>query len=57
MRIRIFMIIVISLVVGLSASWVFGQAQEVRLGALQDTTGATSDVGKDEALGVREAVQ
>ena len=32
-------------------------AQEVKLGALQDTTGATSDVGKDEALGVREAVQ
>jgi len=39
----------------LAASWAF--AQEVRLGALQDTTGATSDVGKDEALGVREAVQ
>jgi branched-chain amino acid transport system substrate-binding protein len=32
-------------------------AQEVRVGALQDTTGATSDVGKDEALGVREATQ
>lgn len=31
--------------------------QEVKLGALQDMTGATSDVGKDEALGVREAVQ
>ena len=42
---------------GLTASWVFGQAQEVRLGALQDTTGGTSDVGKDEALGVREATQ
>lgn len=37
------------------ASWAL--AQEVRLGALQDTTGATSDVGKDEAMGVREAVQ
>lgn len=35
----------------------YAQAQEVRLGALQDTTGATSDVGKDEAMGVREAVQ
>jgi branched-chain amino acid transport system substrate-binding protein len=32
-------------------------AQEVKLGALQDTTGATSDVGKDEAMGVREAAQ
>ena len=31
--------------------------QQVNLGALQDMTGATSDVGKDEALGVREAVQ
>lgn len=37
------------------ASWAIGQ--EVRVGALQDTTGATSDVGKDEALGVREATQ
>ncbi len=57
MRIRIFTIVMISLVMGLTGSSVFGQAQEVRLGALQDTTGATSDVGKDEALGVREAVQ
>jgi branched-chain amino acid transport system substrate-binding protein len=30
--------------------------QVVNLGALQDLTGGTSDVGKDEALGVREAV-
>ncbi len=35
----------------------FGFTQEVKLGALQDTTGATSDVGKDEAMGVREAAQ
>ena len=55
MRIRIFIIVVISFLLALAASWAF--AQEVRLGALQDTTGATSDVGKDEALGVREAVQ
>jgi branched-chain amino acid transport system substrate-binding protein len=41
--------------VSLSPSW--SLAQEVKLGALQDMTGATSDVGKDEALGVREAVQ
>ncbi len=39
----------------LTGTWIW--AQEVKLGALQDTTGATSDVGKDEALGVREAVQ
>jgi len=55
MRIRIFIIVVISFLLALAASLAF--AQEIRLGALQDTTGATSDVGKDEALGVREAVQ
>lgn len=32
-------------------------AQEVRLGSLNDLTGPTSDVGKDAALGIREAVQ
>jgi len=30
-------------------------AVEIKVGALQDMTGATSDVGKDEALGVVEA--
>ena len=49
------MIIGICFVLCLIASWTI--AQEVKLGALQDTTGATSDVGKDEALGVREATQ
>jgi len=45
-------------IIGFSAFAILAQdAKEVRLGALQDTTGATSDVGKDEALGVREAVQ
>jgi branched-chain amino acid transport system substrate-binding protein len=32
-------------------------AQEVKLGSLNDLTGPTSDVGKDIALGIREAVQ
>src|SRR3989304_2856845 len=32
-------------------------AQEIRLGSLNDMTGPTSDVGKDAALGIREAVQ
>jgi len=32
-------------------------AQEVKLGSLNDLTGPTSDVGKDVALGIREAVQ
>jgi branched-chain amino acid transport system substrate-binding protein len=31
-------------------------AQEVKVGALNDTTGATSDVGKDYALGIAEVV-
>src|SRR4030042_590851 len=43
------------LIVGLTAVWT--PAQEIRLGALQDTTGPTSDVGKGEAVGVRAAVQ
>jgi len=32
-------------------------AQEIKLGSLNDLTGPTSDVGKDVALGIREAVQ
>ncbi|MEW5909823.1 MAG: ABC transporter substrate-binding protein, partial [Thermodesulfobacteriota bacterium] len=31
-------------------------AAEVNVGALNDTTGATSDVGKDYALGIAEAI-
>jgi branched-chain amino acid transport system substrate-binding protein len=54
-KFRIFAIGLTFLIMGFTASW--GIAQEVKLGALQDLTGATSDVGKDEALGVREAVQ
>jgi branched-chain amino acid transport system substrate-binding protein len=34
-----------------------GWGQEVKLGSLNDLTGPTSDVGKDIALGIREAVQ
>lgn len=52
---RIKMIICICFVLCFIASWAIGQ--EVRIGALQDTTGATSDVGKNEAAGVREAFQ
>src|SRR3989337_3136963 len=56
MRVKtLFAIVLALLVIGLTAPFVF--SQEVKLGALQDTTGATSDVGKDEALGVREATQ
>src|SRR4030043_562308 len=55
MRVKIFMIVLSLIFAGLTVSG--GLAQEVRLGALQDTTGPTSDVGKGEAVGVRAAVQ
>jgi branched-chain amino acid transport system substrate-binding protein len=55
MKVKVFMIIGAFFIAGMIAS--AGFAQEVRLGALQDTTGATSDVGKGEAVGVRAAVQ
>jgi branched-chain amino acid transport system substrate-binding protein len=54
-KIKILAVVLVILIGGLAAPLVF--AQEVRLGALQDTTGATSDVGKGEAVGVRAAVQ
>ncbi len=54
-KIRVLAIVLTLLIAGLGASLVL--AQEVRLGALQDTTGPTSDVGKGEAVGVRAAVQ
>lgn len=41
------------LTMGLTAA---AGAEEVKLGALNDMTGATSDVGKDYALGIAEAV-
>ncbi len=55
MNFRIFTIALALLAIGLTASWVL--AQEIKIGALQDTTGPTSDVGKNEAAGVREAFQ
>ena len=55
MRVKIFMIVLSFIIASFTASG--GLAQEVKLGALQDTTGATSDVGKGEAVGVRAAVQ
>lgn len=55
MRFKILVIALSFIIAGLGTSG--GSAQEIRLGALQDTTGATSDVGKGEAVGVRAAVQ
>ena len=54
-KLRDILVLATCLIIGLPLSSAL--SQEVKLGALQDTTGATSDVGKDEAMGVREAVQ
>jgi len=43
-----------ALVLGLTTG---GFAAEVKVGALNDVTGATSDVGKDYALGIADAVR
>jgi branched-chain amino acid transport system substrate-binding protein len=48
------------LVFSIAATFVFGfitmaSAAEIRIGGIMDTTGATSDVGKDYALGMDEA--
>jgi branched-chain amino acid transport system substrate-binding protein len=37
-------------------AWSTGWAEDIVVGSLNDMTGATSDVGKDNAAGVREAV-
>jgi len=34
-----------------------GAGEEIRIGSLNDTTGPTSDVGKDYALGIAEAIR
>ncbi len=53
-NLKIIMVLFLSmvLVVGFSA---FAVAKTLRVGGLMDTTGATSDVGKDYALGMEEA--
>ena len=37
-------------------SSIAGAAGTIKIGALNDMTGATSDVGKDYALGIAEAI-
>ncbi len=55
MRRRIWSVVWLFLVLALASEAV---AQNVvKMGSLNDLTGATSDVGKDAALGMREAVQ
>lgn len=48
-------ILLLGLVFVLLSSTAFA-ADEIRVGSINDLTGATSDVGKDAALGIREAV-
>lgn len=52
MRKRILLLGLALLLVGATAF----AADEIRVGSINDLTGATSDVGKDAALGIREAV-
>lgn len=52
----IFLLAVSMILLGTSGgAWAQAKA-EVRVGSLNDTTGATSDVGKDYAMGVAEAI-
>lgn len=54
MKFRLFSIVLaLLLAVGFGG---MAAAQEIRVGALNDMTGATSDVGKDYALGIAEAI-
>lgn len=47
------MVLALMLVLGFAGGV---SAQEIRVGSLNDMTGATSDVGKDYALGIAEAI-
>jgi len=49
-------ILLLGLVAALICSTAFA-ADEIKIGSINDLTGATSDVGKDAALGIRECVQ
>ena len=52
---RIGRILLLTVACILICSTVFA-ADEIKIGSINDLTGATSDVGKDAALGVRECV-
>lgn len=47
--------LLLGLALALASSWALA-AEEIKVGSINDLTGATSDVGKDAALGVRECV-
>jgi branched-chain amino acid transport system substrate-binding protein len=48
-------ILLLGLALALASTWALA-AEEIKIGSINDLTGATSDVGKDAALGVRECV-
>lgn len=48
-------ILILGLALILCGSMVYA-AEEIKIGSINDLTGATSDVGKDAALGIRECV-
>jgi len=54
MRIISILVFTMFLLLGFSAA---ASAQEIKLGGIMDTTGATSDVGKDYAIGMEEAIK
>jgi branched-chain amino acid transport system substrate-binding protein len=54
MRQKIWLVVWLLVILAMGS---IASAQEVKMGSLNDLTGATSDVGKDAALGMREAVQ
>jgi len=49
-------LLLIAAMVVIGFSSIAGAAETIRIGALNDMTGATSDVGKDYALGIAEAI-
>jgi branched-chain amino acid transport system substrate-binding protein len=49
-------LVTLSLLFLLAGSFTLASAADVKLGSLNDMTGATSDVGKDYALGIGEAI-
>ena len=49
-------ILVFSLIMAFACSLAYAADETISVGSINDLTGATSDVGKDAALGVRECV-
>ena len=49
-------LLAVFLLIFINGLMTFVGAETIRIGALNDTTGATSDVGKDYALGIAEAI-